>query len=64
MSSKTLKQNLGKFEEIVGWFDGGDIDVEQAISKYEAGAKLAAEIKRQLESEQNRIEVLAQKFDE
>jgi exodeoxyribonuclease VII small subunit len=64
MSGKTIKQNLAQLEELVEWFSGDDIDIEQAVEKYEAGAKLAAEIKTQLESEKNRITVLSQKFDD
>ena len=64
MSEKTVKQNLAKFEEIMDWFNGDDIDVEKAIKKYEEGAKLADEIKKQLETAKNRIEVLSKKFDE
>jgi len=64
MSEKTLKQNLADFETIINWFDGENIDVEKAISKYEQGVKLAEVIKKQLESEKNHIKVLNQKFDD
>jgi exodeoxyribonuclease VII small subunit len=63
-SGKTIKQNLAQLEKLVEWFSGDDIDIEQAVSKYEAGAKLAAEIKTQLESEKNRVTVLDKKFDD
>jgi Exonuclease VII small subunit. len=61
---KTIKQNLAKFEEIISWFDGDDIDIEKSIAKYDEGAKLAEEIKTQLKTEKNRIKVLSQKFDD
>jgi exodeoxyribonuclease VII small subunit len=64
MSDKTIKQNLAQLEELVEWFGGDDIDIEAAVGKYEAGAKLAAAIKAQLESEKNRISVLSKKFDD
>lgn len=64
MSEKTLKQNLSKFESVIDWFDNEDIDIEKAIEKYEEGAKLAETIKKQLESEKNRIKVLSKKFDD
>ncbi|MDR3125840.1 MAG: exodeoxyribonuclease VII small subunit [Candidatus Nomurabacteria bacterium] len=64
MSDKTIKQNLDKFEEIVAWFNSDDIDIEKSVAKYEAGAKLAAEIEQQLASQKNRIKVLSQKFDD
>lgn len=64
MSEKTLKQNLSKFEAVIDWFDNEDIDIEKSIAKYEEGVKLAEEIKKQLESEKNRIKVLSKKFDD
>jgi len=64
MAEKNLKQKLAEFEEIVAWFENEDIEIEEATKKYEEGAKLAAEIKDQLEKSKNRIEVLNRKFDE
>jgi len=64
MTKKSLKTMLAEFGEITAWFEGEDIEIEEATKKYEEGAKLAAEIKDQLEKSKNRIEVLNTKFDE
>lgn len=60
MSEKSnLKIKLTEFEKIVNWFDQNEnLDVEKAIEKYKAGAKLADEIKNQLELAKNEINVL------
>lgn len=60
---KSLKQKITEFEKVISWFDSDDVDIEMAITKYEEGAKLADDIKQQLEKAKNRIEVVKQKFD-
>ena len=63
-SEKSIKQDLDEFESIVQWFDSDDVDIEKAITKYEEGVALAEEIKKRLETEKNRIEILSKKFDD
>jgi len=55
---KSLKELLVEFNEIVAWFDGDDVDVEQAITKFEEGSKLADKIKKQLNEAKNKIKVI------
>lgn len=62
--NESIKNKLAKFEEIIEWFDGDNIDIETATAKYEEGAKLADDIKKQLENAKNSIEILKQKFDD
>lgn len=59
-----LNAKLAELEELVGWFEGEDIDIEQAVEKFEAGNKLAAEIREQLETLENKITVLSERFDQ
>jgi len=58
-AEKSLKELLAEFDEIVAWFDGDDIDVEEAIKKFEQGSKLADRIKKQLDEAKNKIKILA-----
>lgn len=62
--NESIKSKLANFEEIIEWFDSDDVDIETAIAKYEEGAKLADEIKKQLEEAKNSIKVVKQKFDD
>ena len=55
---KSLKELMAEFEEVVAWFDGEDIDVEEAIAKFEQGSKLADEIKTKLAEAKNKIRVV------
>ena len=57
-NSKTLKQLLAEFDEIVSWFDGDNIDVEMAIQKFKEGSKMADQIKKQLGEAKNKIEIV------
>jgi exodeoxyribonuclease VII small subunit len=59
---KSLRELMAEFEAIVEWFDGGDLDVEAAIAKFEEGSKLAEQIKQQLAEAKNKIEIVKKKF--
>ena len=62
-SSNDLNKKLAELEELVTWFEGDDIDIEQAIAKFEAANKLADEIRDQLGALENKITVLNERFD-
>ena len=61
--AKSLRELLDEFEQIVQWFDGENLDVEAATEKFEAGAKLADEIREKLATEKNKVEIVKRKFD-
>ncbi|QQS17441.1 exodeoxyribonuclease VII small subunit [Candidatus Saccharibacteria bacterium] len=60
--SKNLRQLLDEFETIVEWFNQDDLDIDQAISKFEEGSKLAETIKQQLATAKNKIEIVKADF--
>lgn len=60
--SKNLRQLLDDFETIVEWFNQDDLDIDQAISKFEEGSKLAETIKQQLATAKNKIEIVKADF--
>lgn len=62
-SKKPLNKQLEELEELVAWFEREDIDLEEAIQKFEEGNKLAGEIKERLNSLENKITVLKEKFE-
>ncbi|MCL1877174.1 exodeoxyribonuclease VII small subunit [Candidatus Saccharibacteria bacterium] len=63
IKEKSLKELLAEFDEIVAWFDGDDLDIDAAIAKFEAGSKLADEIKKKLAESKNKIEIVKKKFN-
>lgn len=61
---KNLNDQLAALDALVAWFDRPDIDVEEALKKFEEGIALTEEIKKQLKEAENKIAVLKQKFDQ
>ena len=59
----TLREQLDQLEQIVTWFEQEDLDVEEAIAKFDDGAKLADDIKTRLGELENKITILKQRFD-
>jgi len=62
-NNNDLNKKLAELEEMVAWFEGDDIDIEQAITKFEAANKLADEVREQLGELENKITVLNERFD-
>ena len=61
---KPLKDQLAELEEIVAWFEQDDLDIEEAIHKFEIGSELAGSIKKDLGELDNKITVLKKSFEE
>jgi exodeoxyribonuclease VII small subunit len=62
-SDKSLRQLIDEFEKIVNSFQESELDIEVAITKFEAGAKLAEQIKKRLAEAKNQIEIVKKRFD-
>ena len=61
---KPLKDQMAELEELVSWFEQDDLDIEQAINKFEIGSELAGSIKKDLGELENKITVLKKSFEE
>ncbi|RWZ79634.1 MAG: exodeoxyribonuclease VII small subunit [Candidatus Chaera renei] len=61
---KSLKQLMEELDGLVAWFEREDIDLEEALAKFQAGVELAAQIKKRLGRLENKIVLLKQKFEE
>ena len=62
-SSASLKDLMARLNEIVGWFGGEDIDLEQATAKYDEGMALVEQIKERLAQTENRINQIMLQYD-
>ncbi|TAH31762.1 exodeoxyribonuclease VII small subunit [Candidatus Saccharibacteria bacterium] len=58
-----LKDKLAELEELLAWFEQDDMDIEEALKKYEKGSELAVSIREQLTNIENKITVLERRFD-
>ena len=62
-SSASLKDLMARLNEIVGWFGGEDIDLEQATVKYDEGMALVEQIKERLAQTESRINQIMLQYD-
>lgn len=63
-SKKSLSKQLADLDALMAWFDQADIDLDEALKKFDEGVKLAEQIKKQLAEAENKITVLKQRFDQ
>lgn len=67
MSTKnnpTVQEQIDELNTLMEWFEQEDIDVEQALKKFEEADKLAQAIEKRLVTLENDVTVLKQRFDE
>ena len=62
-SSASLKDLMARLNEIVGWFGGEDVDLEQATAKYDEGMALVERIKERLAQTESRINQIMLQYD-
>lgn len=63
-NSNKISEKLTELEELLTWFEQDDLDIEEALAKYEKGQELAGDIKKRLASVENKITVLEKRFDQ
>lgn len=62
-SKKSLAKQLAELDELIAWFDQPEIDLDEALKKFDQGVKLTGEIKTQIAEAENKITVLKERFD-
>ncbi|MBV8572164.1 MAG: exodeoxyribonuclease VII small subunit [Acidobacteriaceae bacterium] len=63
-SSLSFEASLEELERIVKDLEKGDLPLEQSLTLFEAGMRLSAECKQQLEEAESRIEIMLKKGSE
>lgn len=63
-SKKSLSKQLADLDALMAWFDQADIDLDEALKKFDEGVKLAEQIRKQLAEAENKITVLKQRFNQ
>ncbi len=48
--------------EVVGWFESNEVDLDEAIAKYEQALALISEIEKYLKTAENKIIKITTKF--
>lgn len=57
-----FEQALKELEEITLWFEGSDVDLDKGLIKFERGMELATQLKAHLQTVENRVEKIKQRF--
>lgn len=52
---KTYAQLRAELDGLLNWFDGDDIDIDQAVEKYEQALKLTKQLELYLQKAENKI---------
>jgi exodeoxyribonuclease VII small subunit len=58
---KTYQQMNEELAELMAWFEGEQVDLDQAVAKYEQALKLIADMENYLKSAENKIKKIAAK---
>jgi exodeoxyribonuclease VII small subunit len=54
---------MKELEEITAWFERSDVDLDQSLAKFERGLELSSSLKDYLQTVENKVEKIKQKFD-
>ncbi len=60
----TFEAGLQELERIVKQLEKGDLPLEESLRLFEAGMRLSADCKRQLEEAETRVEILMKRGSE
>lgn len=60
---KTYQQLSDELNELTAWFESDQVNLDEAIHKYERAMKVLDEMEKYLKTAQNKIKKVAAKFD-
>jgi exodeoxyribonuclease VII small subunit len=58
---KSYRKMAEELEQITLWFESGDIDIDEAVKKYEEATKLLDEMEKYLKTAENKIKKISLK---
>ena len=62
--AKTYQQLSDEFAMLAAWFEGDQVNLDEAVYKYEQAMELLAQMENHLKTAQNKIKKISAKFDE
>lgn len=62
-NNRTYHQMSQELEELILWFESGEVTIDDAIQKYEQANKLIAEMEKYLKQAENKIRKISVKFN-
>lgn len=64
VKNKTIEEKMEALRAAAAWFESDDFTLSTAAERFEAAAKLAREIERDLSEMENIVTVLQESFEE
>ena len=61
---RSISEKTAELNELVGWFDGENFTLEEALEKFRQAELLGAEIEQDLMEMKNEVMVIKQRFDD
>lgn len=55
MAKKTYKDLKQELDEVLSWFEGGEVDLDEAVAHYERGMRLVKELELYLKDAENKV---------
>jgi exodeoxyribonuclease VII small subunit len=60
--AKTYRQLSDEFAELAAWFESDDVNLDEAVAKYEQAMELLVQMEDYLKTAQNKVKKIAAKF--
>lgn len=58
-----LTELMNRLDQIVAWFNGSDVNLDEATKKFDEGAELAGVIKKKLAEADNKVNQIKLKLE-
>ncbi len=62
--SSGFQPQLEELEQIVTWFESEDVDIDQALEKFQRGMELVSHLEQWLEEAENTVQEITETFDQ
>lgn len=63
-STKTYQQMADELAVLIEWFESDQVDLDQAVGKYDQAMQLLEQMEAHLKSAENKIKKIQARFDE
>ena len=63
LNELTITELMAKLDDIVNWFSGDSVDVDQAATKFDEGMVIAEAIKGKLSNTENKVNQIKLKLE-
>ena len=60
--AKTYQQMAEELSGLVDWFESDQLNLDEAVAKYQQAMELIEQMEKQLKTAQNQVEKIAAKF--